>query len=191
MKNPSLVILVILLGFFAGPAGAQPVDGSFFTGVQLINLSTGKKARQPMMYIWEYQSLKLDRRLWLGADITLAKNTVPYNQKQGKVLEFFKANAPLHLDFRASGNWFIETGVYVGVVARSRNVYITEFVEVKYFEELEVRLDAGWMAGVSLQLEKWGKLHLRYNHGLFPAVPIREYHIIKDRMATAGVTIIF
>ena len=77
----------------AKKAGAQPLaEGNFFTGVQLINITTGKKARQPMMYIWEQQSVKLDKYLVLGADITLTKNTVPYSQEQGKVLEFYQLN---------------------------------------------------------------------------------------------------
>ena len=176
----------------AKKAGAQPLaEGNFFTGVQLINITTGKKARQPMMYIWERQSVKLDKYLLLGVDMTLTKNTVPYSQAQGKVLEFFKLNVPLHLDIRAAGSWFVETGVYLGATMRSRNVYLTEFVQVKYFEELEMRFDAGCMAGLSLLLNKWGKLHLRYNHGLFPTVPINGGRIEKDRMVTAGVTVSF
>ena len=191
--KPLLFFSLFILVCLAKPAVSQPLinEGNFFTGVQLININTGKKARQPMMYIWEHQSLKLDRRLLLGLDVTLTKNTVPYQQSLGKVLEFFKLNTPLHLDFRASGNWFVETGVYLGAVTRSRNVYITEFVQVKYFEELELRFDAGWMAGLSLQLEKWGKLHLRYNHGLFPTVPISGERIVKDRMLATGITIRF
>ena len=191
MRTLALLSLALTL-CSAKKAGAQPLaEGAFFTGVQLINITTGKKARQPMMYIWEHQSMKLDKYLVLGADITLTKNTVPYSQEQGKVLEFYQLNLPVHLDIRAAGNWFVEMGVYLGATARSRNVYITEFVQVKYFEELEMRFDAGCMAGLSLLLNKWGKLHLRYNHGLFPTVPINGGRIEKDRMVTAGVTVSF
>jgi len=191
MKILALLSLALALCLAKQGKAQSPAEGSFFTGVQLINIATGKKARQPMMHIWEHQSVKLDKHLVLGADITLAKNTVPYSQSQGKVLEFFQLNVPVHLDIRASGNWFVESGVYLGATARSRNVYITEFVQVKYFEEMEVRFDAGFMAGLSLELKKWGKLHIRYNYGLFPAVPISGERVVKDRMLATGVTVSF
>ena len=191
MRTLALLSLALTL-CSAKKAGAQPLaEGAFFTGVQLINITTGKKARQPMMYIWEQQSLKLNRRLSVGGDVTLVKNTVPYGRVQGKVLEFFRLNVPLHLDLRVVGNWFVEAGVYIGATTKSRNVYITEFVQVKYFEALEMRLDTGGMAGLSLRLKNWGKLHFRYNHGLFPAVPISGERIEKDRMATTGISISF
>ena len=191
MRTLPLYFLLIILGV-ANRASGQPLSGGgFFTGIQLVNINTGKNARQPMMYIWEQQSLKLNRRLSVGGDITLVKNTVPYGRVQGKVLEFFRLNVPLHLDLRVVGNWFVEAGVYIGATTKSRNVYITEFVQVKYFEALEMRLDTGGMAGLSLRLKNWGKLHFRYNHGLFPAVPISGERIEKDRMATTGISISF
>jgi len=171
---------------------AQPgAESQFFTGVQLINITNGEKARQPMIQMHQEESMNLANRLLFSADIILMKNTIPYSQYNGKVLEFVQISAPVHFDYQLSSSWLLEGGVFLGAIARSSNVYITEFVQVRHFETLQAFWDAGLMAGVSFVLKKLGKVSLRYNHGLFPSVPINENEIKENRMVAIGVTTTF
>ena len=185
-----ILTLLILTCFQQLPA--QPgADSQFFTGVQLINITNGEKARQPMIQLHEEESISLAYRLLFSADIILMKNTIPYSQYNGKVLEFVQVNAPVHFDYKLSQSLLLEGGIFLGAIARSSNVYITEFVQVKHFETLQAFWDVGLMGGVSFVLKKLGKVSLRYNHGLFPSVPISENEIEKNRMVAIGVTTVF
>lgn len=186
--------VILLLVLFLSPGArlqAQSVNRSFFTGVQLTNLATGQRARQPMVFFRGNQSLKLGRQWSLSADVVVAKNTVPYSRSVvGKVMEFYQLNLPFHLDRRLGRNCFLEAGAFIGAVANSGNIYLTEFVQVRYLEEMLLRFDAGWMGGISFRAGKWGKIHLRYNHGLFPSVPISGERVVKDRLVSTGLTIL-
>lgn len=144
-----------------------------------------------MIQVHEEETVFLDNHVFFSVDIILMKNTIPYSQYNGKVLEFIQLNAPFHVDFEVRRNYLLEGGVYVGAIARSSNVYITEFVQVKHFETLQAFWDAGLMAGFSLLVKKLGKISLRYNHGLLPTVPVSENEIVKNRMLATGITIKF
>lgn len=187
-------LIVLMLALFAFPGNgirAQAVNRSFFTGVQLTNLASGQRARQPMVFFHGNQSLKLARHWSLGADVVVAKNTVPYSRAVvGKVMEFYQLNLPFHLDYRLSRNCFLEGGAFLGAVANSGNIYLTEFVQVRYLEDMVLRFDVGLMAGVSFRAGKWAKINFRYNHGLLPSVPISGERVVKDRLISTGLTII-
>ena len=159
--------------------------------MQLTNLSSGLRARQPMMFFRGDQSLKLGRQWSIGADVVVAKNTVPYSRAVvGKVMEFYQLSMPFHLDHRIGRNCFLEAGAFVGAVSNSGNIYLTEFVQVRYLEEMVLHFDVGWMAGISFRPGKWGKISFRYNHGLLPSVPISGERVVKDRLLSTGLTII-
>lgn len=190
--KPSVFLLFIFSIIAYLKAGAQnAINSQFFTGIQLVNVTTGKQARQPVIQVHEEEAINISRKVRLGADVNLMRNTIPYSQYKGKVLEFIQLLLPLHLDYKISEIIFLESGVYLGAIARSSNVYITEFVQVRYFETLQAFWDAGLMTGVSFNIQKLGKVNLRYNHGLLPSVPINEDEIEKNRMLAVGLTIIF
>jgi hypothetical protein len=191
MRLPILAISFLMV-LYSHDAFSQAINNSnFFTGVQLINVSTGEKARQPMIQIHGTESLSIGDKIMFSADVNLLKNTIPFSIYNGKVLEFIQLNAPVHCDYQVLGSFFLEGGIYIGAIVRSSNVYVSEFIQVKNFETLQAFGDAGFITGLSLQLKKLGKISLRYNHGLLASVPVDEDKIVKHRMIALGFTAIF
>ena len=119
MKSIVYVISLFSLAISQRMEAQVKQSPAFFTGIQLVNISTGEKARQPILQVHEEESLFLTSNLLFSADINLMKNTIPVSQYKGKVLEFFQVNAPIHFDYILSKNYLLEGGAYVGAIARS------------------------------------------------------------------------
>lgn len=183
------VALLLLLFCLTGTIAAQPA-GFGYTRSYAIQLGERNLIKTPNegtripMYTSTASSelVSLAEQLRAGADITLRKNTIPFGEKSNGVLETIHTFAPVYLNLFVNSVFFVECGGYVGLMANSGDITKTEFVSLKYWDYLNIKLDYGLISGVGIRLSKKGKLNFRYNHGLRKVVPINRSVILENRL---------
>jgi hypothetical protein len=175
-----------------------PNTQNFFSTYQLFPFSTKKNhdlsqpsgVRKPVANFCESRSIALSNRLQVGADVVFLKNTINYDFAKATLLEVLYTSMPVYLDVYLTPDFFLEGGAYAGLQANSGNVRKTEFVQAAYIEDIDLNWDAGFVAGVGLDVAGLGKLRLRYNHGLLKIVPIDRQTIVRNRIVEIGVAIV-
>lgn len=186
-------ILLFSLAWGEGIAQSIGVSG-IFSGVQIFNknddLPENPSVRKPVADFCESRCIALSNRLQIGADVVFRKNTINFDFAKATLLEVLYTSMPVYLDIYLTSDFFLEGGAYAGLQANSGNVGITEFVQAAYIEDIDLNWDAGFVAGVGLDVAGLGKLRLRYNHGLLKIVPIDRQTIVRNRIVEIGVAIV-
>lgn len=149
-----------------------------------------RKTRSPITIFVKSKTLLEKGRWAFCADVAVNKNCLPYARLGGNILKQYHGSAPLYGSFDLSGICSIEGGAYLGMVAKRAHalgeIPLPSNIDTSY----DLGFDSGLVSGLSFDLEKFGRVRLRYNYGLSNLLSIDEA-IIKTRRLDLGVNVNF
>ena len=100
------------------------------------------------------------------ADVAVNRNSLPHASLGNNLLKQYHGSAPVYGSLELSPLCAIEGGAYFGLVANRAEALgerpLPAYVDPNY----ELGFDSGLVSGLSFDLEKFGRVRLRYNFGL-------------------------
>lgn len=154
--------------------------------------STGRSARScsPITIFVKSKTL-FELGDWsVCADVAVNKNSLPYSRLGGNLLKQYHGSAPIYGSLPLSELFDFECGAYLGMVANRAQALgerpLPPSVDTRY----DLGFDSGLVSGLSLNLEKFGRVRLRYNYGLSELLNVDD-RIIKTRRLDLGLNFKF
>lgn len=124
------------------------------------------------------------------ADVAVNKNSLPYSRLGGNLLKQYHGSAPIYGSLALSELFDFECGAYFGVVANRAEALGERPLPPNIDANYDLGFDSGLVSGLSLNLEKFGRVRLRYNYGLSELLNIDD-RIIKTRRLDLGLNFKF
>lgn len=133
----------------------------------------------------------LEKGDWaLCADVAMNRNSLPYSRLGGNLLRQYHGSMPVYTALSLNESCAIEGGAYLGVVANRPEALgerpLPDYVDTSF----DLGFDSGIVYGLSFDLEKFGKLRLRYNYGLSNILNIDD-RIVRTRRLDLGLNVRF
>lgn len=133
----------------------------------------------------------MEKGRWaLCADVAMNKNSLPYTHLGGNLLKQYHGSAPVYSAFSLNGLCSIEGGAYLGMVANRPEALgeqpLPTYVDTSY----DLGFDSGLVSGLSFDLEKFGRLRLRYNYGLSRLLTVDD-RVLRTRRLDLGLNVRF
>ncbi|MCB0628148.1 MAG: hypothetical protein R2824_31580 [Saprospiraceae bacterium] len=174
-----VVIVLLLVGVVGHKCTAQTA-------------AKGKRGRtcSPITLFLKSRTILEKGRWSLCADVAMNKNSLPYSRLGGNLLKQYHGSAPVYSAFSLNSFCAIEGGAYLGMVANRAEALgelpLPAYVDTSY----DLGFDSGLVSGLSFDLEKFGRLRLRYNYGLSKILNIDD-RIVKTRRLDLGLNVRF
>ncbi|WP_143473249.1 hypothetical protein [Flavilitoribacter nigricans] len=124
------------------------------------------------------------------ADVAVNKNSLPYSRLGGNLLKQYHGSAPIYGSLPLSPLVDFEAGAYLGMVANRAEALGERPLPADIDTRYDLGFDSGLVSGLSFNLEKFGRLRLRYNYGLSEILNADD-RIIKTRRLDLGVNFKF
>lgn len=120
------------------------------------------------------------------ADLAVNKNSLPYSRLGGNLLKQYHGSTPIYGSIGLSPLFDFECGGYLGVVANRPEQLGERPLPTGLDPTYDLGFDSGLVSGLSFNVEKFGRLRLRYNYGLSKLLDIDD-RIIKTRRLDLGI----
>lgn len=128
----------------------------------------------------------LDLGNWsLCADLSVNRNSLPHARLGGNLLKQYHGSTPIYGSFEMNPEWAFEWGAYLGVVANRPEALGEQPLPADLDPTYDLGFDSGLVSGLSFDLEKFGRVRLRYNYGLSKILSVDD-RIIKTRRLDLG-----
>jgi hypothetical protein len=100
------------------------------------------------------------------ADLAVNKNSLPYSRLGGNLLKQYHGSTPIYGSLPMSNYLDFECGAYLGMVANRAEALGERPLPANIDTRYDLGFDSGLVSGLSLNVEKFGRVRLRYNYGL-------------------------
>lgn len=124
------------------------------------------------------------------ADVAVNKNSLPYSRLGGNLLRQYHGSTPIYGSIPVSPLFDLEGGAYLGVAANRAQPLGERPLPPSVDTGFDLSFDSGLVSGLSFNLEKFGRVRLRYNYGLSRLLNIDD-RIIKTRRLDLGLNFKF
>lgn len=179
-----ICLCLCFLGFARQKCDAQVIKG-------LTKKSGQNKASCSLITIFVKSKTILEMgNLAFCADVALNKNSLPYSSLDGNLLKQYHGSAPIYGSLELGPLVAVEGGAYLGLTA-NRPESMGERPLPSYLNpNYSLGFDSGLVSGLSFNLEKIGRLRLRYNYGISNLVDADD-KTIKTRRLDLGLNFKF
>ena len=176
-----IIISLFVLGLSWNKCNAQSVK---------LGGKTKRKISSPIKIFLKSKSILSEGRWAFCADVAVNKNSLPHTSLGGNLLRQYHGSAPIYGCYALNELFSVEGGAYLGMVANRAQALGEHPLPLEVNANLDLGFDSGLVSGLSFNLEKIGRLRLRYNHGLSKLMSV-DNQTIKTRRVDLGLNFQF